>query len=82
MPFVANGLHCAASAELEPVCQLLQVSSIDLGQQGLGELGLILPAYHKVLVLKMTHILIPQILHSLRQILACQTTCRVIRSVA
>lgn len=62
LPFVADGLHCAAAAGLEPVCQFLQVSSADLGQQGLGELGLILPAHHKVLVLEMAHILIPQIL--------------------
>ena len=67
MPFVADGLHTAAAAGLKPVSQLLQVSRGDLGQQGLGELGLILPAYHKVLVLEVAHILIPQILHKFRQ---------------
>lgn len=64
LPFVADGFDSTAAAGLEPVRQLLQVSCSDPGQQGLGELGLILSPHHKVLVLEMTHILIPQILQS------------------
>ena len=64
---MTDSLHCAATGWLEPVCQLLQVSSGDLGQQCLGELGLVPSAYHKVLVLEMSNILIPQILHRFGQ---------------
>ena len=60
---MTDSLHRAATGWFEPVCQLLQVSSGDLGQQCLGELCLVPSAYHKVLVLEMSNILIPQILH-------------------
>ena len=64
LPFVADGFDCAAAAGLEPVSQLLQVGCGDPGQQGLGELGLILTPHHEILVLEVMHILIPQILQS------------------
>ncbi len=64
-PLMTDSLDSAASARLESVGQLLQVCCSNLGQQGLGELGLILASHHKVLVLEVTHILIPQILHDM-----------------
>lgn len=63
---MADGFDCAAAAGLEPVGQLLQVGGGDPGQQGLGELGLVLPPHHKVLVLKVPHILVPQVLYNIR----------------
>lgn len=60
---MTDGFDSAAAAGLEPVCQPLQIRTCDSGQQCLGQLGLILAAYHKVLVLEMTHILVTQILH-------------------
>ena len=64
---MADGFHGAAAAGLESICQLLQMGGCDLGQQGFGELGLVLAPHHKVLVLKVAHILISQILHMFRQ---------------
>ena len=61
-PFMADGFDDATAGGLVAACQFLKVCSSDCGQQGLGEVCLKLAPHHKVLILEMPHILIPQVL--------------------
>ena len=56
---MADGFDDAAAGGLVAARQFLKVRSCDCGQQGLGEVRLILATHHKVLILEMPHVLIP-----------------------